>query len=201
MQSETNRLNSSWTTTRNQLFLDDHLDMYNLRKYPSFEDRKVLEIMTLSITKENGRFVILQPWKEIPLKLPNNWFIVDRMSFIVSRPKISKRPAIFRWSTSVLDILKRGEEMDWYSIRDVGQTKAHGLHSGRSERLGLSWTLLMWENETNQYRRGIGIKWSEWAKRGLLFSSTSARGGPTFETPKFHNVYLKWESKCSVKVG
>jgi hypothetical protein len=51
MQSETNRLNSSWTTTQNQLFLDDHLDMYNLRKYPSFEDRKVLEIMTLSMSR------------------------------------------------------------------------------------------------------------------------------------------------------
>ena len=27
--------------TRNKLFLDDHLYMYDLQKYPSFEDRKV----------------------------------------------------------------------------------------------------------------------------------------------------------------
>jgi len=44
-----------------EIWNDDHLDMYDLRKYPSFEDRKALEIMKSSITKENGRFVILQP--------------------------------------------------------------------------------------------------------------------------------------------
>jgi len=53
----------------------------------------------------------------------------------------------------------------------------------------------MRENETNQYRRGVcfsvGIKRSEWDKMGLLVLSTSPRGGPTFETPNFHNVYLK----------
>jgi len=46
----------------------------------------------------------------------------------------------------------------------------------------------------------MGIKHSEWDKKGFLYLSTSAHGGPTFETPNFHNEYLKSESKSSVKV-
>jgi len=106
------------------------------------------------------------------------------------------------------------ERRKWrIDIRDVGRTKAHGRHSGRLERLGLSARPrpasrgCRWCERTKPINIDaafvfcVGIKWSEWAKRGLLFSSTSAHGGPTFETPNFHNVYLKRESKCSVKVG
>ena len=73
---------------------DEHLDMYDPQKYPSFEDRKAIEIMKSSITKENGRFIVRQPWKSIPPELPDNRFIVQRRFSSLMR-KFRKDPSYF----------------------------------------------------------------------------------------------------------
>ena len=40
---------------------------------PSYEDRRALEIMKASMRKEDdGSYVIRQPWRQLPPKLPNN---------------------------------------------------------------------------------------------------------------------------------
>jgi len=61
-------------------------NVYDNAKHPSFEDRLALKSMRESITKEDGYYVVRQPWKSLPPKLPNNeWQVRHRFEMLDRR--------------------------------------------------------------------------------------------------------------------
>jgi len=72
----------------------DVKDIYNTQKTLSYEDRKALQIMKASMTREDGKYVVRPPWKSLPENepvMPNNYFAVERR-FRSQEKKFAKDP-------------------------------------------------------------------------------------------------------------